>query len=286
MTPTPSVANVLGAAGTFPDDINLGFNDTVRKHLRHLPDPAVRPGAMDFFGSAVAAPEEADVAWPETLELTVRLSAERVALGEPVEVEFELRNNGAAPAPVPETLDLASLTVRINVTDPGGRITFMRPARVASCPRLALIELAPGKSVAGQATVFWGRDGFAFETPGRHVLEVIALWDIAGIPVAAAGSREVFVNYPIAPEENEVAALLLTPEVGMAVASNRAWAFEGAVERIRRAAAVARSHPAAKAMARLATLEAPRSEGQRPARPAARGRKTRGASTRRRGRKG
>ena len=57
MTPTPSVANVLGIAGTFPDDINLGFNATVQRHLRHLPDPAVRPGAMEFFGSAVSAPE-------------------------------------------------------------------------------------------------------------------------------------------------------------------------------------------------------------------------------------
>ena len=48
---------VLGAAGTFPDGIILAFNDRVRRHLRHYPDPAVRPGAMAFFGSAVSAPE-------------------------------------------------------------------------------------------------------------------------------------------------------------------------------------------------------------------------------------
>src|SRR4029078_9325938 len=63
MTPTPSVAQVLGSTGTFPDHINLASNATVRAHLRHLPDPAVRPGGMAFFGAAVSAPQAADVAW-------------------------------------------------------------------------------------------------------------------------------------------------------------------------------------------------------------------------------
>lgn len=44
MTPTPGVASVLGAGGTFPDGIVLAFNDRVKRHLRHYPDPAVRPG--------------------------------------------------------------------------------------------------------------------------------------------------------------------------------------------------------------------------------------------------
>lgn len=257
MTPTPSVANVLGAAGTFPDDINLGFNATVTRHLRHLPDPAVRPGAMDFFGSAIAAPEAADVAWPETLGLAVSTPSDQVHLGEPVEVSFALTNTGQVPIPVPETLDLASLTVRINVTDPTGRITFMRPATVASCPKLALTTLAPGRSVRGDATVYWGRDGFAFETPGRHLMEVIVLWDIAGVPVAASGTHDVFVNHPVTETDNDVAALLLDPEVGKAVASGRAWLFERGAARIKRAAALARTHPATRMMAKTAVLEAP-----------------------------
>lgn len=278
MTPTPSVATVLGTAGTFPDDINLGFNDTVARHLRHLPDPAVRPGAMDFFGSAVSAPEASDVAWPETLVLDLEVSADQAHLGEPVEVAFTLRNDGPAPVPVPERLDLPSLTVRINVTDPNGRITFLRPATVASCPKLGLTLLQPGKSVAGRETVFWGRDGFAFETPGRHLIEVIVLWDIAGAPIAASATRDLFVRYPVDPAENDVAALLLTPEVGVAIASKRAWAFEGAMKRIRQAAAASRTHPANRAMAKLANLEA--SETPEEAPPPARKPKPSGASRR------
>jgi hypothetical protein len=258
MTPTPSVATVLGTGGTFPDGITLAFNDTVKRHLRHLPDPAVRPGAMDFFGSAVSAPEASDVAWPESLTVTVDASADQVALGEPLEVRYQLTNNGEMQIPVPETLELASLTLRINVTDPSGRITFMRPATILSCPTLTLVELAPGKSIEGSTSLFWGRDGFAFETPGRHVVEVIVLWNIAGVPVASSGTTAVFVSYPVSKTDNDVAALLLDPEVGKAIATGRAWVFENAAKRIKQAISVGRNHPAAKAIASVAALQPPR----------------------------
>jgi hypothetical protein len=262
MTPTPSVATVIGTGGTFPDDITLGFNATVTRHLRHLPDPAVRPGAMDFFGSAISAPEASDVAFLDTLTVAVEASDDTVTLGQPVEVTWEMTNTGEASVPVPESLDLRALTVRINVTDPSGRITFMRPTTISSCPNLNLVELPPGKSVRGRTTMFWGRDGFAFETPGRHVVEVIVLWNIAGVHVAAAGTRDIFVTYPISRVDNQVAALLLDPEVGVAVASGRAWAFERASARINQALRSARTHPASRAIAKVAVLEPPR----RPAR--------------------
>ncbi len=258
MTPTPSVATVLGVGGTFPDGINLAFNDTVKRHLRHLPDPAVRPGAMDFFGSAIAAPEAADVAWPETLNVTVTPSADQVVLGEPIDLEYRLTNNGASAVPVPETLDVDSLTVRVNVTDPSGRITFMRPPNVSSCPSLELIELEPGKSIEGRMQLFWGKEGFAFETPGRHVVEVIILWNVAGVHVGASGLQPVFVGYPVSKTDNDMAALLLDPEVGRAIATERAWLFEGAVEKIKEATRRGPNHPAAKAIAKRVVLTPPR----------------------------
>jgi hypothetical protein len=263
MTPTPSVATVLGAAGTFPNDINLAFNDTVKQHLRHLPDPAVRPGAMDFFGSAISAPEASDVAWPDALDLSLKTSGDQVRLGEPLELAFELRNTGGVPLPVPVSLDTESLTVRISVTDPTGRITFMRPPRVASCPSLDLVPLAPGRSVSGEAVVFWGRDGFAFETPGRHEVEVIILWNVAGVPVGASAAANVFVNHPVTEADNDVAALLLDPEVGRAVATGRAWMFERGAARIKAAVGKARNHPATRKIAQMAELEAPRTAAAR-----------------------
>ena len=259
MTPTPSVATVLGTAGTFPDDVNLAFNARVKKHLRHLPDPAVRPGAMDFFGGAVAAPEAADVAWVETAELSIELSTDRIVLGEPVELKFSLTNAGEVPLAVPASFDTESLTVRINVTDPLGRITFMRPERVNSCPRLRTEELAPSSSVSGSTTLFWGRDGFAFEIPGRHTVEVIVLWNIAGQPLAAAAEREVFVAYPTSSEDNDVAAAMLRPEMGVAVATGDPSQFPGAAERIEAMSSAAKGHPAVAALTSLGLVEKPKS---------------------------
>lgn len=218
MSPTPSVAQVIGAAGTFPDDINLVFNDTVRGHLRHLPDPAVRPGAMDFFGSAISAPQAADVLWPDDADLTVEVSSARVALGEVLSVTYRLTNRGEGALTAPEKLDVEALTVRINVTDPAGWITFMRPPKLKSCPNLGLQALESGASIEGSTDVFWGKDGFAFETPGRHEIEVIVLYYVSGIPVAAAATQSVFVSHPTSDVDNDVAAALLRPDIGEAVA--------------------------------------------------------------------
>ncbi len=261
MTPTPSVAVFLGAAGIFPDQIKLAFNAQVKRHLRHLPDPAVRPGAMDFFGSAIAAPEAADVAWLDMLELVVTPSSDRVALGEPVTLTWTLTNRASAAVLAPDELAVESLVARVSVTDLSGKITFMRPPDIESCPRILIAPLEPGASVSGSATVFWGTDGFAFERPGRHLVEVIALWSVAGVPTAVSGESDVFVSYPTSSGENEVAAQLLHPDVGRAVATGNAAPFGSALERIRAARQAARTHPANAALRRMGLGEEPKGRG-------------------------
>jgi hypothetical protein len=254
MTPTPALAKVLGAAGIFPDDIALAFNDRVKTHLRHLPDPAVRPGAMAVFGNAAAIsriPEAADVAWLELLELSVTPSSDRVTLGEPITLSWTLTNRGHTAVPAPAEPTVESLVARVSVTDPTGRVTAMRPAEVNSCPQVQVVPLEPGASVGASITLFWGWDGFAFQTPGRHLVEVILLWELDRVPVAVSGDHEVFVAYPTSGEENEVAALLLHPEVGKAVALGDLQPFEGAARRIGQARAVTGAHPANQALDRL-----------------------------------
>lgn len=105
--------------------------------------------------------------------------------------------------------------------------------------------------------MFWGRDGFAFESPGRHVVEVIALWDIGGVLAGASAEQKVFVTYPISDSDNEVAALMLDPRVGAAVQAGNLAAFETAEERVSRASSTARTHPAVQALSRLGLVEEP-----------------------------
>lgn len=263
MSPTPSVAGVLGLAGTFPDQINLAFNPTVTAHLRHLPDPAVRPGGMAFFGAAVAAPQAADVAWLDALRVTVVPSERRISLGQAVKLRWTLTNDGDGAIPVPEDLSAQSLHARISVTDPAGGITFIRPPDVHSCPSANHTALAKGESAEGGTTLYWGTDGFAFEKPGRHRIEVICLWNVAGVPIGASGEEYVFVTYPGTPEDNEVAAQLLHPEVGRAVATGDAGISEVARERIAKAESVSANHPAVENLRTMGLVRAKKKGGRR-----------------------
>lgn len=183
MTSTPKVARVLGTAGLFPDHLNLAFNERVRNHLRHLPDPAVRPGAMNYLSNAMSV--------------------------------------GALPE--------------------AGEYTWLAE----------LVPLEPGASRSGSAPIYWGTDGFAFETPGRHTIEVTVEWELEGVAVAVWGKCDVFVTYPTSAEENEVAALLLDRDVGLAVTLGDPTLSGRAAERINQAAELDPEHRANQALERL-----------------------------------
>jgi hypothetical protein len=245
MTTTPSVADVLfSQSKTFPNDINLGFNARVRRHLIHLPDPAVRPGAMEFFGAAVNAPQADQILWPAEFKLEVTVDQTHIALGEPAAVSWTLTNQSEGVMLAPTTLDIESLTARVSVTDPAGNTTFLRPAEQKACVHVTLGALNPGESVTGSTNVFWGRDGFAFERPGRHIVEVIALWQVGEMWVGANAETDVWISYPHTDNDNRVAALMLHPEVGRAIAAPHAAASPLAVERLQQAAKIHAKHPA------------------------------------------
>ena len=244
MSSTPSVASVLGAGATFPDGIKLAFNETVKGHLRHYPDPAVRPGAMEYFGATVNAPQPADVDWVSDMRLDVVASATRARLGQPITLNWTLTNEGAGPVAVPDRVDTETLIARVNVTDSAGRVTFMRPPALDACFTAHLVALQPSGSISGSTTLFWGKRGFAFEAPGRHRVEVVLLWKLAGAPIAAAGETDVFVEYPVSEVDNEVAALMLHPEVGRAVCAGDVTGLAAGAERVRSVLERAGEHPA------------------------------------------
>ncbi len=219
MTVTPSVASVLDGAGeTFPDDIDLAFNATVQRHLVHLPDPAVRPGAMQFFGSAISVPES-DVNFYDTddLELVIKLKT-RVKLGEPVNANWTLTNRSDATIPIPDQIDTYGHAAHISVTNPAGSIRYMKSVVTAACSSHHVSALKQGKSRKAEAILFWSQNGFAFDSPGRHRVEVILLWEVDGLILGARGEIDVWVDYPMTSDDNAAAALLLNEEVGKLVA--------------------------------------------------------------------
>jgi hypothetical protein len=93
-------------------------------------------------------------------------------------------------------------------------------------------DLKPGESATGSTNVFWGRDGFTFERPGHYVVDVITMWQISEAWVGADAEVHVWVSFPVTAQDNNVAALLLHPEVGQAVAAPHAPATENALSRL------------------------------------------------------
>ena len=240
----------------------------MRRHLIHLPDPAVRPGAMDFFGSAVAAPE-ADVDFFDADDLEVALDLkDSVKLGEPVRLRWTLTNRSEDAIPVPERVDAEHQVARISVTNPVGQIRHMRPFMGLPCTGVRVSGLEPGKKLRAESVVFWSRDGFAFETPGRHRVDVILLWDIEGLVVGARGSTHVWVDFPVTHDENEVAALMLDPEVGKHIARGGGGRYPKGFERAQKVLERYEKHPACRT---LADLPGPPKKGKGRGRPPGRG---------------
>ena len=226
MTTTPSVADVLGGPatgqpGVCPTNINLGFNEHVKHPLIHFPDPTVRPGGMTFGSGhssfVPSADQDRHYLSADDLELRVTTQQTQVALGEPVQLAWELVNNSSEAIPVPNDISTEALYAMIEVTNPNG-VSKTMPPFVILCEGTKIENLDAGKSISGSSRVYWSSRGFAFERTGRHIIDVQIKWSIAGVPFGVRGRTDVWVNYPLTSTDNDVAATLMHPEVGMYVA--------------------------------------------------------------------
>ncbi|MFF7845340.1 hypothetical protein ACFZC6_42360 [Streptomyces ossamyceticus] len=241
MTTTPSVADVLGgpatgAPGVFPDQINLGFNPTVRNHLAHMPDPVVRPGGWPFaswFPAGAPQASDRNLFRSDELDFEVWAEAGRVPLGAPVTVSWRLTNTSQGELVVPTDLRMEALFATMSCLDESGEERPVRPF-VITCESAKLAPLAPGESLNAEYRVFWSSDGFPLERPGRHTLTVTVAWSAGGVPVGVTGSCEVWVDRPTTDAENRDAALVMHPEVGKwVVLGGGAYHLPEAVDRLR-----------------------------------------------------
>ncbi|WP_143587700.1 hypothetical protein [Streptomyces alboverticillatus] len=242
MTTTPSVADVLGgpatgAPGVFPDQINLGFNTTVRNHLAHMPDPVIRPGGWPFaswFPSGAPQASDRNLFYPNELRFEVKAETDHAPLGAPVTVSWKLTNTSGAALMVPNDLRMEALFTTMSSFDESGEDRPVRPF-VISCEGAKLAPLEPGASLSADYRVFWSSDGFPLERPGRHTVTVTVAWSAGGLPVAVTGTCDVWVDRPTTSAENRDAALVMHPEVGKwVVLGGGAYHLEEAVDRLRR----------------------------------------------------
>ena len=259
MTTSPGVANYLKShGGSFPGDIALDFNAHVRHHLIHLPDIVIRPGGMTFAAGHNGIPvPQADTEGEEmfldhpALALQFAARKSRVKLGEPLDLTWELQNVSDSSVWMPGDLSVAHEFASISVTKPGGDEREMPPYAI-KCDSAFFGNVKPGDRLSAEHTLFWSTQGFAFETPGKHTVNLDISWTSDGATVGKRASIDVFVDYPVSEQENEVIGHMLHDEVGKFVAlGGHAYHLTTATDRIGAVLGGHQDHPAGKAMAAL-----------------------------------
>jgi hypothetical protein len=166
-------------------------------------------------------------------ELELRLEPEhtQIDLGEPLQLGWTLANRSHAPIPVPSDIRVEAQHAVIAVTDPRGISRVMR-SFVIQTDQANIEPLDPGEELRAETRVFWSSRGFAFETPGKHILELRIGWTYRGVPFGVRASTDIWVNYPQSAADNDAAATLLHPEVGKYVALGGAPHLTEAVSRL------------------------------------------------------
>ncbi|MEO5685492.1 MAG: hypothetical protein ABIQ88_22790 [Chitinophagaceae bacterium] len=264
MTTTPSVANVLGSAttgapGVFPTNIHLGFNAHCRHHLIHFPDPVVRPGAMNWtaghpaLGGAFAPSADGGRIFisADAVRFTIKTQSEQVKIGEPLLIAWEVENNSQEDIPMPNDIGVNIDYTMISVTDRDGNVTNMNNF-VLECEHSSIQSLAPGKKLAAATNLFWSSNGFAFNKPGQHTIDISVRWTSNGIPYGLHASKKVWVDYPSGDKENEIAMNMMNEEVGMFVAlGGNAYHLKGAVSRIQNVMKIDPKNAVAKAVGKM-----------------------------------
>ena len=221
--------------GTFPDGINLAFNETVTRHLRHYPDPARAPGRHGVLQRRpINAPQPADVDWVSTMRLEVA-TVDRPGPAGPadhpgVDARQRERRPGGGAGPARHRVAHRS-GQRHRLERDGSPSCARRPSTPAPRPTSSPWSPAPASRARppcsgasrlrlrdARAATGW-RSSCCGGWPGHR-------WP-------PTGETDVFVEYPVSDEDNEVAALMLHPEVGRAVCAGDVTGFAAGAERVR-----------------------------------------------------
>jgi len=175
----------------------------------------------------------------------------RVKIGEPLQLTWELRNISDNTVWIPGDVSIANEFAEISVTKPTSEEVPM-PPYVKKCDSAFFIEMKPGDKLAASHQLYWSTQGFAFDTPGKYSVNLEISWRSRGATVGKRASIDVFVDYPVTERENAIIAHMLNDEVGKYIAlGGHAYHLKAAVEHIKTVIKLHKDHPASKALTKL-----------------------------------
>jgi len=200
----------------FPDNVIWSFSPDDQRLLRHLPDPAVRPGGEIRFGED-AVPGYATMPLPptdlaRTCELTLAVAPllETIPLGAPVRVDLKLANTSPEALTIPAQLSLKNGMLSGQVIDALGTVRGFSPIvrRIETEP---YGTLEPGENKTASLTLLRGSDGALFPGQGVYRIVVKLAWMMDDYPVYVEGETSVMVT-PASNETHAQNALRLLTE--------------------------------------------------------------------------
>jgi hypothetical protein len=243
MTPTSLVALQGRLIGPdFPKNVRLEFDDLCRRHLMHWPDPVVRPGGLPFphhISDARNMQQPLDLEQPTDAEpsrnIDIRLEPlDPVAvMGMPVRMRISLTALKTVKS-VPSYLDPSLGSATLSVVGPDGTERAMPPLVRAFDGQVDKL-LKKGRGRHQVVRLYWSRTGFAFPSPGRHLVRLRLTWtDHDGRHVAEA-QTVVLILPPTDRNEALLVRKLMTNDVGRFAALGGADHLPAALESVREA---------------------------------------------------
>jgi hypothetical protein len=200
----------------------------------------------------------------DQLTLTLKPGSERIKLGQPLSLAWDLTNKTKQALPVPSDLRRESLHAQVTIINPNG-VARLAPPAVIMSDSGGIQDLLPGKTRGAITTLFYSSKGFAFKTPGQYIVKLQIGWDAGGVPLGVRGEIPIWVDYPVSDADNEVAAAMMHHEVGAMVAmGGKLHHLSTAGARLERALASHPEHPASKAMASHVSGQGEKKERKEP----------------------
>jgi hypothetical protein len=216
-----------GGEAAFWPRFAFEFDDLELAHLRHAFEEDVIMGGHPFEGGAASTGGvDRD---PISVGLRMRISAPSAfGVGVPVTIAIQI----AATAPgqrVPSIVGPRAGNLEVLIRRPGGGESPFEPLLVHCNGDATTVLQSPGATLRDNAFIHYGKDGFAFERPGRYAVRARHAAVDGSIVLSNVLTIEVLA--PLTRADREIGRLVSgNDDVGelMALAGSAAPSYDGA----------------------------------------------------------
>ncbi len=199
-----------GGENGFWSDFRWEFDDEELIWMRHADRNDVIFGGRDWIGNNLSIYTTPEMEVGEaSLSLEIR-TPPVVDFGQPVRVEFKLKNISNVSQQVANRFDPEDGLMKVFIQRPNGDIVeYLPPVRRLKVPAEAT-ELAPGASMYASVLLSFGAKGLQFQEPGEYVLRAFLPCYLGGLVVSK--SHRLRVGRPFNRASEELAHLLFSRE--------------------------------------------------------------------------